>query len=66
MAGQSNGCCRKVCSALGTERDKGSQLPWLQSVLHCTAVAGLCCWFEMNVNLGETIKSIFPENSAIK
>lgn len=34
---------------------------WLQSVLHCTVVAGLCCWFEMNVNLGETIKLIIGQ-----
>ena len=39
---------------------------WLQSILPCIVVAGLLCWFEMNVNLGETIKLIFPGNWAIK
>lgn len=39
---------------------------WLQSVLPCVVVPGLRCWFEMNVNLGETIKLIFPGNWAIK
>lgn len=30
------------------------------SVAHSTVAAGLCDWFEINVNLEEVIKLIFP------
>lgn len=29
---------------------------------HCIVVAGFCYWREMNVNLGEAMKLIFPGN----
>lgn len=32
------------------------------SVVHSTVAAGLCDWFEINVNLGEAIKLIFPRS----
>lgn len=31
-------------------------------VMHCIVVAGFYYWLEMNVNLGEAMKLIFPGN----